>query len=129
MFKVLAGFGVMLASFWITLQVRDSRNSAPDQNLIQVTEATYGMNCAGFAVPSGFENRVRKGNGTQKVLEICEAARDSCEFFVDVVELGDPAPGCGKDFSVSWRCGRAELVHRTSIAGEASGKPVALRCP
>jgi hypothetical protein len=126
--RVLAGLGIMLASFWITLQVLDTRNAAPDQNLIQVTEATYGMNCAGFAVPAGYENRVKAGNITQKVSDICEAARDSCEFFVNVSEIGDPAPGCGKDFSVNWRCGRNETIHRIGIAAEANGKPVSLRC-
>jgi hypothetical protein len=129
--KVVAGLGLSLAAFWATLRLIDSHNDLPpDRNVIAIVEATYGANCAGFAVPAGQQNRVKAGNATQKVNEICEAARDNCDFYVDVTELGDPAPGCGKEFLVTWRCGATGGNHSLRIAAEASGKPVfSLECP
>jgi hypothetical protein len=116
--KFLVGLGVALAAFWITLQALNTWNVVPAQRTIHVTEATYGMSCG-----------AAEGNVTEKILAICNATEDSCAFSVDVGALGDPAPGCGKDFSVSWRCGDSELTHNTSIAAEANGQRVSLKCP
>jgi hypothetical protein len=125
-----ACLGTAVAAFWITLQLLDLWSDAPDRNVIHVTEATYGMNCVGFVVPAGKgQNRVRKGNATSKVSEACEEVQFSCGFAIDVVQLSDPANGCGKDFSVSWRCGSSGILHRAEVPGEADGKHVFLGCP
>jgi hypothetical protein len=123
--RLFVGLGIALAAFWITLQVLGN----PERTVIHVTEATYGMNCARFAVPLGHQNWVSKGNATKKIADICEGGRKRCGFTVDVVELGDPAVECGKDFSVSWRCGKSEVAHRAEIAAEANGQLVLLTCP
>ena len=127
--KVFAGLAFVLASFWLTLQVLDTRNAAPDRNLIQITEATYGMNCRGPVAGSGKVNDVKAGNVTAAVAESCAGARKTCSFVVDVNRIGDPAPGCGKDLSIAWRCGAQATVHRTYVAAEAHGQRIWLRCP
>jgi hypothetical protein len=128
-FRLLAGLGTAVAAFWITLQLLDLWSDAPDQNVIHVMEATYGMNCVGWVVPGGGQNRVRKGNATSEVSEACEGIQLSCGFAIDAVQLNDPAGGCGKDFSVSWRCGSSETLHRAELPGEADGNRVFLKCP
>jgi hypothetical protein len=50
-------------------------------------------------------------------------------FDVDVLQLGDPAPGCGKDFTASWRCGGDPTVHKFFLSPEASGRSALLSCP
>jgi len=127
--RLLACLGTAVAAFWITLQLLDLWSDAPDQNVIHVTEATYGMNCVGFVVPAGVQNSVWKGNATSKVSEACEGVQFSCGFAIDVVQLSDPANGCGKDFSVSWRCGNSGILNRAEVPGEADGKRVFLGCP
>ncbi len=126
--KIAVALGVVLAAFWLTLWLWDAQGP-PDRDVIMILDATYGMSCTGFAVPPGQQNRVKAGNVTPKVREICEDASVTCDFSIDVSEMGDPAPGCGKDFSISWRCGTAGESHQIRIVAEANGKPVLLRCP
>jgi hypothetical protein len=122
--KVVAGLGLSLAAFWATLRLIDSHNDLPpDRNVIAIVEATYGANCAGFAVPAGQQNRVKAGNATQKVNEICEAARDNCDFYVDVTELGDPAPAAARS---SWSAGVAAPPEETTACA-LPRKPAASR--
>jgi hypothetical protein len=54
---------------------------------------------------------------------------DDCNFVADTRDLGDPAPGCAKDLSITWRCSRDDKTHKLNVAGEAHSKPVALSCP
>lgn len=60
---------------------------------IQVTEASYGMNCGG-----------KPGNITSGIGKICNG-RQNCTFPVDVRVAGiDPAGGCDKDFALAYVC-------------------------
>jgi hypothetical protein len=99
----------------------------PDE--IRVVEATYGLSCKGFKVRPPAENRVRIGNATDAVAADCMHKQSKCLFSVDVRRIPDPAQGCGKDFSVKWRCGDANDVHQAYLPGEANGKSVPLSCP
>jgi hypothetical protein len=131
LFNIMGALAVTLASFWLTLKILDYFITPEDPNadLIEVTEATYGMNCQGSAGPGGKVNRVQVGNATAAIAKICANAKESCTFVVDVTQIGDPAPGCGKELSVGWRCGADEIVHRVQVAGEAQGKRISLVCP
>jgi hypothetical protein len=127
--------GVPLASFWIALRLFDywsspglDRIAASTPNFISITEATYGLNCRGFVAPPGQSNRVKEGNATDAVAKICEKAIDDCNFFFDIADIGDPAPGCSKDLSISWRCAADDKVRRLHIAQEAYGKPASVTC-
>ncbi len=129
-FWLAAGLAVLAGSFWITLQILDYWAPAdPDADLIRVTEATYGMNCRGTAARSGQVSDVKAGNATVAIAEGCAGARKMCSFVVDVRRLGDPAPGCGKDLSVFWRCGADESIRRAYVAAEANAQMARLACP
>jgi hypothetical protein len=102
---------------------------APVPNDIRVVEATYGLSCKGFNVPPPAENRVRIGNATDVVAADCMHKHGRCLFLIDVLRIPDPAPNCGKDFSVKWRCGVENEVHQQFLPGEANEKSVSLSCP
>src|SRR4051794_3565223 len=83
-FKVIGGLAVVLASFWLSLQIMDYWSLPPNASEIRILEATYGLNCRDFAVPAGRINEVRPGNATAMVLETCGKATGSCSFAVNV---------------------------------------------
>ena len=128
LFNVVAGLAVLLTSFWGTLKIMDywAASADPDADLIVVTEATYGMSCQGSAPPG---NWVKAGNVTAPIAINCTGTRKTCSFVVDVNRIGDPAPGCGKDLTINWRCGAQETVHRFHIAAEAHFQRALLACP
>ena len=129
LFKVIGGLAVVLASFWLSLQIMDYWSLPPNASEIHILEATYGLNCRNFAVPTGQVNRVKPGNATGAALEPCGKATGSCSFTVDVGRMGDPAPGCRKDFLLQWRCGDLEKTRQLYIAEEANGKTALATCP
>ena len=84
---------------------------------IMVTRATYGGSCG-----------ARSGNATAHLRAACDA-RSDCGYVVDVSELGDPAPGCGKDFTVEFTCGTAGAPQLITLPAEAGLKSlVQLQC-
>lgn len=127
--QVVGGVCVVLISFWVALQIMDYW--IPPQNAVEirVVEATYGLNCRDFKPPEGRANRVAKGNATEVVKNACGNAKNTCPFVVDVGRLGDPAPGCQKDFTVRWRCGDLERIHQVFLIEEAHTKSAPLACP
>ena len=83
---------------------------------IGVASATYGGSC-----------KAPKGNATQAVQAACNG-KSSCQYTVNHLALGDPAPGCRKDFAVAWTCGTG-TGGSAWLPGEASGATVNLSCP
>jgi hypothetical protein len=126
---IVLGLAVLVASFWLSLQIIDSWTLPPNAAEIRITEATYGLNCRDFKVPAGQVNRVAAGNATKIALEVCGTKTESCSFLVDINRLGDPAPGCRKDFSLQWRCGDMEKVQEFYIPDEANGNSATATCP
>jgi hypothetical protein len=100
---------------------------APDGTL-DITDATYGKNCRGYTPVWSPFNTVYRGNATDAVRETCSGATH-CRFRVDARQLGDPAFGCDKDFTVAYRCQHDSAPLRVTIQPEASGKTVDLSCP
>src|SRR5262249_46350782 len=98
MLWIAGGVAVVIGSFWVSLQVMDTWFLPPNASEIRVVEATYGFNCREFGLSAGQEARVKKGNATTSVAQTCGEAKGSCQFKVDVGRLGDPVPGCQKDF-------------------------------
>lgn len=85
---------------------------------IDIVSATYGANCG-----------APLGNVTQALAKSC-AGRSSCGYRVDVSQLGDPVPRCGKDYRAEYRCGSDPRIIVKAIAGEAGfGSFVVLDCP
>lgn len=94
---------------------------------INVLRATYGENCRKFSPPRPAVNAVQIGNATTAVVEDC-SGEIKCDFRVDVNRMGDPASGCGKDFTVTYTCPPRNLATTASVPGEANGKTVTLYC-
>jgi hypothetical protein len=128
---VIGGFAVVAISFFATMQILDSWLTPQDSNasVIHVVDATYGLACKDFAPPSGRPNLVKVGNFTAALTSACDKAKTTCLFTVDAVQLGDPAPGCGKDFIANWRCGNDPKVHQFYLTVEANGRQALLSCP
>jgi hypothetical protein len=120
--KGAGGFGIVLASFFITLGVMDyssnTSNPTDGERLIKIEEATYGANCG---------KGVKLGNATLPVAKSCDG-RVSCNFLVSVEELGDPAPGCGKDFSVRFTCNQQQPARTPYVKGEANRSTIRVNC-
>jgi hypothetical protein len=83
---------------------------------IYVISATYGGNCG-----------VPRGNVTGHVAGVCNGQR-VCPYTVHHRIIGDPRPGCPKDFVVRWVCGDGE-PRRAGAPPEAGfGTVVVLSC-
>jgi len=72
---------------------------------VRVVAATYGENC-----------KAPHGNNTAAVARACDG-RAACDYEVAVANLGDPAPGCGKNFVVEWSCGDSPTIKRAVVGG------------
>jgi hypothetical protein len=86
----------------------DSLKLPVDSGEITIASATFGGACG--AVP---------GNHTSLVAEACNG-KDQCAFFVTNPGK-DPFPGCAKDFSVQYRCGKqaaTRQLERPPVQGE-----------
>jgi hypothetical protein len=62
------------------------------QATITVTAGTYGGNCG-----------TPRGNVTSALRTAC-TGKALCDYVVDYRVLGDPAPGCAKDYVAEWTC-------------------------
>lgn len=83
---------------------------------IIVTTATYGASCG-----------LPDGNVTQALKAACDGKR-TCVYRVNLQVLGDPAPGCRKDFSVQWSCGGGSGGSSYAPAEAGLGSKVSLFC-
>jgi len=113
---------MQILAYWLTPQ-------DPTASVIHVVDATYGQTCQNFVPSSGRANLAKVGNRTAALTKACDKAETICLFAVDVVQLGDPAPGCGKDFIANWRCGSDPTVHQFYLTAEANGRSALLSCP
>lgn len=97
-----------LASVWQKIEVPPA---------IDIESATYGESCG-----------VAQGSQTKAVFDACQG-KGTCNFNISVGALGDPAPGCAKEFSVTYVCGSSAAFKIERVPGEANGKTMALTCP
>ena len=101
----------------------------PPPGTIDVTEGDYGRSCRDFTPKRPFKNTFRPGNATAALIRVCNG-RSHCQFTVEAAMLGDPAPGCDKDFFAEYRCGPQNSPAKfVKVGGEADGGTVALDCP
>lgn len=112
MFILTAALAIVLIAFIVTLEALDYWNGQ-----IAVISATYGRNC-GAPV----------GNATRYIEDVC-GGEWSCDYDVEVSTLGDPAPGCAKDFSVQYACAAHSVALTANVVAEASHHKVHLSCP
>jgi hypothetical protein len=92
--------------------VRDSTLSSE----IRIVEASYGTNCSGVA----------PDNVNAAFASACNG-RLSCQRKVNE-GIGDPAPGCPKDFLLRYTCGNEGRVYEQRYGGEAGGTAVSIEC-
>ena len=86
---------------------------------ITVTAGTYGGNCG-----------APQGNVTAALTAAC-SSRAICDYRIDHRVIGDPAPGCRKDYVAEWTCpATPHLTSRARAVPEAGyGSTVRLECP
>jgi hypothetical protein len=100
----------------------------PPPGTIDIVQANYGRSCRNFKPRRPFSNTYRDGNATGGVRRAC-TGKSHCYFTVEAGTLGEPAPGCDKDFSAEYRCGPRDSATKTvSVAAEADGATVVLDC-
>jgi hypothetical protein len=84
---------------------------------ISIVDATYGETC-----------HVPAGNATAAVRDSCEG-RTRCVARARAGAAGDPAPGCPKEFVVTFRCGEEQEPRRAGLPrGAALGEILRLSC-
>jgi hypothetical protein len=84
--------------------------------MITVTSATYGASC-----------HQPKGNVTKFLQDACNG-QGKCDYTVKYQTIGDPAPGCSKDFSVEWTCSSGTGGSASAPAEAGFGSKVTLQC-
>jgi hypothetical protein len=84
---------------------------------IRVLGANYGRNCPGNV----------NTNVTNDLARQCQG-RDYCVYRVDARQLGDPRPGCAKDYQARYMCRDGGNERWASANPEASGQSVVLDC-
>jgi hypothetical protein len=97
---------------------------APDQNRyqggavsIRVLGAGYGQNCGGQL----------NTNVTNDLARQCQG-QDYCVYRIDSRQIGDPRPGCAKDYHARYMCRDGGNERHVSANAEASGQSVVLDC-
>ena len=83
---------------------------------VNVLTAWYGQSCGSA-----------HGNVTAHVKSRCDG-KSSCNYAVDVNQLGDAAPGCAKNLIVVFACKGQGPVRLAQLPPEAHGKSLALSC-
>ena len=84
---------------------------------IRIMTATYGLNCG--AAP---------GNVTKALSGACDG-KETCDYRVDVAELGDPAGGCEKAFTAQYACAPGQARFTKDLPAEAGlGSRLLLSC-
>jgi hypothetical protein len=91
-------------------------SNGPAPNKITVTSATYGGSC-----------HVPEGNVTKFLQDACNG-QGKCDYVVKYQTIGDPAPGCSKDFSVKWTCSTGPGGAASAAAEAGFGSKVTLDC-
>ena len=85
---------------------------------IIITDATFGGDCG-----------ASDGNVTGIVEGICNG-QASCSFVEDIYTFGDPAPGCYKDFSLTYTCSGSDGSQSSfAPAQQLEGATISLSCP
>jgi len=109
--------GVVFGISGCAVSVQPTEPGYRGYNYIKVITATYGKNCG-----------TPYGNVTHHLAQNCDG-REYCEYILDHRVIGDPAPGCPKDFFAEWQCGPRRETGTIGINPEASGSRIVLRCP
>jgi hypothetical protein len=89
----------------------------PRGPVIGVQTATYGQNCG-----------APQHNVTNHARQVCDG-KSSCDYRVDYKVIGDPAPGCRKNYVIGWTCGDLQVRYAEAAPEAGFGSVVRLVCP
>jgi hypothetical protein len=113
---VLIGIGITVLKGEGQRVIESEPPPAPSE--ITVVAGTYGKNCG-----------ASYGNKTAHLESLCNA-RASCSYVIDYQIIGDPVPGCKKEYEAEWKCGADKAIHSAVASAEAGYKsPLLLTCP
>jgi hypothetical protein len=84
---------------------------------IRVLGAIYGRNCRAQTGGNVINDLVRQCQG-----------RDYCVYRIDYRQIGDPTPGCAKDYHARYICRDGDAERYASASPEASGQSIVLDC-
>ena len=74
---------------------------------IKIVAGSYGKNCG-----------APYGNKTAHLESQC-SGRGSCAYIIDFEIIGDPVPGCMKDYVAEWKCGDDQTIQSAAANAEA----------
>jgi len=100
----------------------------PPDGTIDIVEATYGGSCQGYKPKFPAFNYVARGNANGPLRDAC-SGQTQCRLRWEIARTGDPASGCEKDLSVSYRCGPNTPIKLAALPPEANGHEINLDCP
>jgi hypothetical protein len=83
---------------------------------VDIYTAWYGQTCG-----------AQHGNVTAHVKGRCDG-RAQCDYAVDVRAMGDPSPGCAKNFIVLYGCRGQAGARLAQLPAEADGRTLAISC-
>eukprot|EP00933_Yihiella_yeosuensis_P073588 TRINITY_DN822_c0_g1_i4.p1 TRINITY_DN822_c0_g1~~TRINITY_DN822_c0_g1_i4.p1 ORF type:complete len:791 (-),score=245.30 TRINITY_DN822_c0_g1_i4:277-2649(-) len=94
---------------------QNAKSSGDNVEGIKIVRAVYAGNC---------------GSGSEQTTSIAEKCEEkmSCAMMLDSEKLGDPAWGCAKDYSVTYKCGEFGDKLTKTISAEAAGQTITLSC-
>jgi len=96
----------------------DYRDHGPSHyGSINVVSGSYGQNCG-----------APQGNVTAHLAEQCNGQK-VCKYRIYHKVIGDPKPGCAKDYVASWRCGNGPVKTASAPPEAGTGSTVTLICP
>jgi hypothetical protein len=137
----VAAVGIVLVSFFAALTIFNYFDipklggRTGSSNNITIIEASYGLSCVGQPVLPGYKNTVRRGNVTDVIAALCVAKNYTCSFILGegnlIARIGDPAPGCGKNLEIKWKCGEMRSINSISVPSQGleNKSAVNISCP
>lgn len=107
--------GAALATSESSTALKSSKKLTAPKGTINVLSATYGENCTKKSV---------KGNATNHIKFTCNG-KTTCDYKVEVNNIGDPFFGCPKTYVVEYSCGDKTI--KADLPAEASYQPNPLK--
>lgn len=90
---------------------------AEDSRGIRIEEASFGVNCSGYAL----------GNALEGMRKACDGMPE-CAYKIWAERADDPKPACAKEFRGSYRCPGSSARKEFVVPADANGQTVKLRC-
>ncbi len=124
---VLVGIGITVLNRPVETSLTTGTATSPQTSTSEATAAppkitvvagSYGKNCGATF-----------GNKTAHLESLCNG-RASCLYVIDYQIIGDPVPGCMKEYVAEWKCGKDHPIQSVAASAEAGFRStLQLTCP